>query len=122
MSLSFEAGVSRKSDQLRKVLLTLDKLLADTRDSKGLVSFGRKYPAHLDTIKSDLKQARQLLYGVVKKLNFPGGIRNVQWSPSASIRLITGIACSAISVNFSTKYFVILRSLSLHSRCNFWTS
>ena len=74
MSLLFEAGVSRKSEQLRKVLLTLDKLLADIKNRKDLVSFGRKYPAHLDTIKSDLKQARQLLYGVVKKLNFPGGI------------------------------------------------
>ena len=71
MSLLFEAGGSRKSDQLRKVLLTLDKLLADIKDSKDLVSFGRKFPAQLDTIKSDLKQARQLLYGVVEKLNFP---------------------------------------------------
>ena len=34
------------------------------------MSFGRKYPAHLDTIKSDLKQARQLLYGVVVKTQF----------------------------------------------------
>ena len=67
----FKTGVSRKSEQLRKVLLTLDKLLADTKDCKDLASFGRKYPAHLDTIKSDLKQARQLLYGVVEKLNFP---------------------------------------------------
>ena len=73
MSLLFEAGGSRKSDQLRKVLLTLDKLLADIKDSKDLVSFGRKYPAQLDTVKSDLKQARQLLYGVVEKLNFPEG-------------------------------------------------
>ena len=72
MSL-FKAGVSIKSEQLRKVLVTLDKLLADTKDSKDLASFGRKYPAHLDTIKSDLKQARQLLYGVVEKLNFPKG-------------------------------------------------
>ena len=71
MSDLFKAGVSRKSEQLRKVLLTLDKLLADIKDSKDLVSFGRKYPAHLDTIKSDLKQARQLLYSVVEKLNFP---------------------------------------------------
>ena len=51
--------------------VTLDKLLADIKDSKDLVSFGRKYPDHLDAVKSDLKQARQLLYGVVKKLNFP---------------------------------------------------
>ena len=71
MSDLFKAGVSRKSEQLRKVLLTLDKLLADIKDSKDLVSFGRKYPDHLDAEKSDLKQARQLLYGVVEKLNFP---------------------------------------------------
>ena len=73
MSDLFKAGVSRKSEQLRKVLLTLDKLLADIKDSKDLVSFGRKYPAQLDTVKSDLKQARQLLYCVVEKLNFPEG-------------------------------------------------
>ena len=71
MSDLFKAGVSRKSEQLRKVLLTLDKLLADIKNRKDLVSFGRKYPAHLDTVKSDLKQARQLLYGVSEKLNFP---------------------------------------------------
>ena len=71
MSLLFEAGVSRKSEQLRKVLLTLDKLLTDIKNRKDLVSFGRKYPAELDTVRSDLKQARQLLYGVVEKLNFP---------------------------------------------------
>ena len=67
----FKAGVSKKSEQLRKVLLTLDQLIADIKKGKDLVSFGRKYPARLDTIKSDLKQARQLLYGVVVKLNFP---------------------------------------------------
>ena len=50
----FKTGVSRKSEQLRKVLLTLDKLLADIKDSKDLVSFGRKYPAHLDTIVMNL--------------------------------------------------------------------
>ena len=71
MSDLFKAGVSRKSEQLRKVLLILDKLLTDIKDSKDLVSFGRKYPAELDTVRSDLKQARQLLYGVVEKLNFP---------------------------------------------------
>ncbi len=59
----FKTGVSRKSEQLRKVLLTLDKLLADTKDSKDLASFGRKYRAHLDTIKSDLKQACQFFWG-----------------------------------------------------------
>ena len=69
----FKTGVSRKSEQLRKVLLTLDKLLADTKDSKDLASFGRKYRAHLDTIKSDLKQACQLFFGVVEKTNFPKG-------------------------------------------------
>ena len=67
----FKAGVSRKSEQLQKVLLTLDKLLTDIKNRKDLVSFGRKYPAELDTVRSDLKQARQLLYGVVEKLNFP---------------------------------------------------
>ena len=71
MSDLFKAGVSRKSEQLRKVLLTLDKLLTDIKNRKDLVSFGRKYPAELDTVRSDLKQARQLLYGVVEKLNFP---------------------------------------------------
>ena len=72
MSL-FKAGVSRKSEQLRKVLLTLDKLLADTKDSQDLASFGRKYPAHLDTIQSDLKHACQLLFGVVEKTISPKG-------------------------------------------------
>ena len=71
MSDLFKADVSRKSEQLRKVLLTLDKLLTDIKNRKDLVSFGRKYPAELDTVRSDLKQARQLLYGVVEKLNFP---------------------------------------------------
>ena len=71
MSDLFKAGVSRKSEQLRKVLLTLDKLLTDIKNRKDLVSFGRKYPAELDTVRSDLKQARQLLYGAVEKLNFP---------------------------------------------------
>ena len=71
MSDLFKAGVSRNSEQLRKVLLILDKLLTDIKDRKDLVSFGRKYPAELDTVRSDLKQARQLLYGVVEKLNFP---------------------------------------------------
>ena len=71
MSDLFKAGVSRKSEQLRKVLLTLDKLLTDIKNRKDLVSFGRKYPAELDTVRSDLKQARQLLYGVAEKLNFP---------------------------------------------------
>ena len=71
MSDLFKAGVSRKSEQLRKVLLTLDKLLADIKNRKDLVSFGRKYPAHLDTVKSDLKQARQLLYGVAENSIFP---------------------------------------------------
>ena len=73
MSNLFKAGVSRKSEQLRKVLLTLDKLLTDIKNRKDLVSFGRKYPAELDTVRSDLKQARQLLYGVVENLNFPEG-------------------------------------------------
>ena len=73
MSDLFKAGVSRKSEQLRKVLLTLDKLLTDIKNRKDLVSFGRKYPAELDTVRSDLKQARQLLYGVVENLNFPEG-------------------------------------------------
>ena len=71
MSDLFKAGVSRKSEQLRKVLLTLDKLLTDIKNRKDLVSFGRKYPAELDTVRSDLKQARQLVYGAVEKLNFP---------------------------------------------------
>ena len=71
MSDLFKTGVSRKSEQLRKVLLTLDKLLTDIKNRKDFVSFGRKYPAELDTVRSDLKQARQLLYGVVEKLNFP---------------------------------------------------
>ena len=71
MSNLFKAGVSKKSEQLQKVFLTLDQLLADIQNRKDLVSFGRKYPADLDTIKSDLKQARHLLYGVVVTLDFP---------------------------------------------------
>ena len=93
MSLA-KAEVSRKSGQLRKVLLPLDKLLADTKDSTDLASFGRKYPAHLDTIKSDLKQARKLLYEVAEKLDLP-----VRISGQAS-----RFAWAVISVDTSTDY------------------
>ena len=71
MSDLFKAGVSKNQNNCERCSYTLDKLLADIKNRKDRVSFGRKYPAELDTVKSDLKQTRQLLYGVVEKPNFP---------------------------------------------------
>ena len=72
MSDLFNPGVSKKSEQLRRILLPLDKLVTDMEKKRDLVSFAKKHPQDLRKSIADLRKARKLIYRVIERLNFPG--------------------------------------------------
>ncbi len=67
----FNPGVARRSEELRDILLRLDKLVADMEARKTLVSFGKKYPQEFSEAIAELKEARKLTYRVIERLNWP---------------------------------------------------
>ena len=69
----FNLGVTRKSEQLTRLMFQIDRLVLAMERHTELKQFAGKHPAALKKSVDDLKKARKYIYGSIRELNFRPG-------------------------------------------------
>ena len=69
----FNLGVTRKSEQLTRLMYEIDQLVLAMERHTELKGFAGKHPAALKKAIGDLKKARKHIYYAIRELNFRPG-------------------------------------------------